>query len=39
MEKDKYNLVRFKPVRTTALRLAIQLPEKFAAGVHEWKVK
>jgi DUF1680 family protein len=39
VEKDKYNLVRFKPVSTTALRLEIQLPEKFAAGVHEWKVK
>ncbi len=38
-EKDKFNLVRFNPVRTTALRLEIQLPEKFAAGVHEWRVR
>ena len=38
-EKDTYNLVRFKTVRTTALRLEIQLPEKFAAGVHEWRVR
>jgi DUF1680 family protein len=39
VEKDKYNMVRFKPVRTTALRLEIQLPEKFASGVHEWRVR
>lgn len=39
MEKDRYNVVRFKPVRTPSVRLEIQLPEKFASGVHEWKVK
>jgi len=39
VEKDKYNRVRFQPVRTTALRLEIQLPEKFAAGIHEWRVR
>jgi hypothetical protein len=38
-EKDQYNLVRFQPVRTTALRLEIQLPEKFSSGVHEWRVR
>jgi hypothetical protein len=25
-------------VKTTALRLEVQLPPNFAAGVHEWKV-
>lgn len=37
--KDKYNTVRFAPVQTSALRLEIRLPEKFSAGIHEWKVK
>ncbi len=36
--KDKWCAVRFAPVTTTALRLAVQLPPDFAAGVHEWKV-
>jgi len=39
VEKDKFNRVRFKPARTTALRLEIQLEEKFSAGIHEWRVK
>jgi uncharacterized protein len=36
--KDKWCAVRFAPVTTTALRLAAQLPQGFASGVHEWKV-
>jgi len=36
--KDKWCAVRFAPVKTTALRLEVQLPPHFAAGVHEWKV-
>jgi hypothetical protein len=39
VDKDKYNVVRFTPVKTTALRLEIQLPEKFSAGIQEWKVR
>ena len=39
VEKDTYNTVRFAPVRTPAMRLEIQLPEQFSAGIHEWKVK
>jgi DUF1680 family protein len=39
VEKDKYNKVRFSPIRTQALRLEIQLPEKFSSGIQEWKVK
>jgi DUF1680 family protein len=36
--KDQWCAVRFAPVKTTALRLAVQLPPNFATGVHEWKV-
>jgi DUF1680 family protein len=39
LEKDKYNVVRFAPVKTAALRLEIQLPEKFSTGIQEWKVR
>jgi len=38
-EKDKYNRTTFTPVVTRALRLEVQLPEKFSAGIHEWKVQ
>jgi hypothetical protein len=37
--KDRYNTVRFTPVQTTAVRLEVQLPETFSAGIQEWKVK
>ena len=36
--KDKWCEVKFSPVRTTALRLVVQLPEGWSAGVHEWKI-
>jgi uncharacterized protein len=36
--KDKWCDVRFEPVSTTALRLALRLQPDWAAGVHEWKV-
>jgi hypothetical protein len=36
--KDKWCAIRFAPVKTTALRLVVQLPPNFATGVHEWKV-
>jgi hypothetical protein len=39
VEIDKYNVVPFAAVTTTALRLEIRLPEKFSAGIQEWKVK
>lgn len=39
VKKDTFNRVSFKPVRTSALRLEIQLQENFSAGIHEWKVK
>jgi hypothetical protein len=39
LAKDKYNSVKFEPVKTKALRVEIKLPENFATGVHEWSVK
>ncbi|AXY75975.1 glycoside hydrolase family 127 protein [Paraflavitalea soli] len=37
--KDKYNLVKFEPIKTTALKLEVQLPAEHATGIHEWIVK
>lgn len=37
--KDGWNEMAFTPVKTTALRLSVQLPKGWAAGVHEWKVE
>ncbi len=39
LAKDAWNTVKFAPVRTTALRLEVQLQKDWSAGVHEWKVK
>ena len=37
--KDGWCEVHFAPVKTTALRLSVQLQEGWAAGVHEWKLE
>lgn len=37
--KNGWNEVSFRPITTSALRLAVQLPKGWAAGVHEWKVE
>ena len=37
--KDKYDNVKFEPVKTTALRMEVRLPENHATGMHEWIVK
>ncbi|MFT3824809.1 MAG: glycoside hydrolase family 127 protein [Chitinophagaceae bacterium] len=37
--KDKYNIVKFEPVSTTALKLEVQLPADNSTGIHEWIVK
>jgi len=37
--KDQYHTVRFTPVKTTAIRLVVQLPEAFSTGIQEWKVR
>ncbi len=39
IEKDRYCTVRFKPVKTTALRVEVQLVPDFSAGMYEWKVE
>lgn len=36
---DRFNVVRFQPVRTTALRLELQMQPDYSAGIQEWKVK
>lgn len=38
VEKDKYNRVTFDKVRTSGLRLEVQLQPRWAAGIHEWRV-
>lgn len=37
--KNGWSEVTFDPVKTNALRLAVQLRKGWAAGVHEWKVE
>jgi uncharacterized protein len=37
--KDKSNDVKFKPVKTTAVRLEVTMPEEFSSGLYEWSVK
>ncbi len=37
--KDKYNILTFEPVQTTALKLEVQLPVDNSAGIHEWGVE
>jgi DUF1680 family protein len=37
--RNRYNIVRFKPVATRALRLELTMEPEFSAGLHEWKVR
>jgi hypothetical protein len=37
--KDANNRVRFEPVKTTAAKMEVILPEKYAAGLFEWSVE
>lgn len=39
VEKDKYNKVTFKKVKTNSLRLEVQFQDKWSAGIHEWSVR
>lgn len=39
VEKDKWNVVSFKPVTTTAVRLEITAQQGVSSGVIEWKIK
>lgn len=35
---DQFNSVTFSPVKTDALKLVVQLHEKYSAGIMEWQV-
>lgn len=37
--KDGWDNISFKPLKTSALRLEIQLQKEYSSGVHEWTVK
>ena len=42
IERDKFNVVTFKPVQATALRLDVQCQNekgRWAMGVLEWRIK
>ena len=38
-EKEKPSRLDFESVTTQALRLEIQLPEKFSSGLYEWDLE
>ena len=38
-DRDKYNQVTFPAIKTTALRLEVQLQDGFSGGILEWKVE
>ena len=39
VERNKYNIVTFKSVTTTALRIELKMQATWSAGLQEWKVK
>lgn len=39
VSKDAFDELHFDPVQTTALRLEVDLPPDFSAGIHEWRVE
>jgi hypothetical protein len=39
VEKDRFNVVTFSPVKTDALRLEVKLQEGFSGGILEWRVR
>jgi|GEM_PF-5934627 len=38
IERDQYNRLRFQPVETTALRLAVRLRPNYSSGVLSWNL-
>ena len=38
-ERNKYNVVGFKPVTTTAVRIELKMQATWSAGLQEWKVR
>ena len=39
VDKDRFNVVTFKPVETNGLRLEVTMQKEWSAGVQEWRVK
>jgi DUF1680 family protein len=39
VDKDRFNVVTFKPVETSGLRLEVTMQKDWSAGVQEWRVK
>ena len=39
VEKDRFNIVTFKPVTTSGLRLEVTMQRESSAGLQEWRVK
>ncbi|MBX7106860.1 MAG: hypothetical protein K1X57_22510, partial [Gemmataceae bacterium] len=38
IDKDKYNRTTFTPVRTTGLRIEVQLQDGISGGILEWRL-
>jgi hypothetical protein len=39
VEKDRFNVVRFRPVTTTGMRLEVTMQPDSSAGIRKWNVK
>jgi DUF1680 family protein len=39
VDKNRFNVVTFKPVETNGLRLEVTMQKEWSAGVQEWRVK
>jgi hypothetical protein len=39
VDKDRYNVIKFRPVTTTGMRLEVKLKPNWSAGIEEWKLK
>ncbi|MFH1198344.1 MAG: beta-L-arabinofuranosidase domain-containing protein [bacterium] len=39
IEKDKFNIVQFEKIKTTALRLEYTMQKEFSIGIYEWVIK
>jgi len=38
LQKDKFNDVKFDPLRTASLRLEVELQQNFSGGILEWRI-
>jgi hypothetical protein len=39
VEKDRYNVLTFKPVTTSGMRLEVTAQPNWSIGIEEWKLK